>query len=165
MEVWKPIPGYGGHYEASSDGRIRRNGKVRRLCVDKKGYYRVTLSHKSKVTNCLVSALVCVAFHGPRPKGYEAAHKNGIKSDNSADNLEWKTHAANIADKFLHGTTRKGSLNPSAKLDEPTVAEVRRVYKPRCPVNGVRALARRLGVAPATISMAINHSWGATSAI
>jgi len=44
-----------------------------------------------------VHHLVLEAFIGPRPSGYECNHKNNIKSDNRPKNLEWVTHAENMA--------------------------------------------------------------------
>lgn len=79
MTRWLPVPGYEGVYEVSEQGEIRRYGKERRTTVDKKGYVRITLSKNGKVRNFLVSALVCKAFHGPRPEGCEALISTAIK--------------------------------------------------------------------------------------
>lgn len=157
MTRWLPVPGYEGVYEVSEQGEIRRYGKERRTTVDKKGYVRITLSKNGKVRNFLVSALVCKAFHGPRPEGCEAAHIDGDQKNNRADNLCWKTHAENIADKFLHGTNPAGERNPNAKIDSKIVQQMRQRYKPRCPVNGVRALSREFDIAPSSVSLIINR--------
>ncbi len=83
--------------------------------------------------------VVCETFHGERPQGSQAAHRNGIKTDNRADNLRWATQAENEADKILHGTSDRsglalgrglrGSDNGAARLDEATVRLLRQARK------------------------------------
>lgn len=61
-----------------------------------------------------VHRLVCYAFH-PLPdkkcladyKGLQVNHKNGITTDNHADNLEWNTSSENIAHAYRTGLNKK----------------------------------------------------------
>lgn len=64
-----------------------------------------------------VHALVCTAFHGPRPPGLDASHVNGDKSDNRASNLVWETRKENFARKVEHGTSDIGVANSRAHLN------------------------------------------------
>lgn len=105
-EVWKPIPGF-PHYEASSMGRVRSidrrlpfNGTTRiyygRDILPRplpNGYQRIAAGRKC---DTYIHRLVCLAFHGepPLPR-MDVNHKNGIKSDNRAENLEWMTRSQN----------------------------------------------------------------------
>lgn len=56
--------------------------------------------------------LICNAFHGPRPDGYECDHINGIHTDNRACNLQWVTPAENIRRAILLRELRKRGLHP-----------------------------------------------------
>ncbi len=53
-----------------------------------------------------VHSLVLRAFVGPRPKGMQIRHINGIKSDNRLENLAYGTAKENAADRKIHGTER-----------------------------------------------------------
>jgi hypothetical protein len=66
-------------------------------------YAQVSMTAGGRTTWTGVHRMVCAAFHGPGPDGYQAAHSNGDPWDNRADNLRWATLAANTQDKKLHG--------------------------------------------------------------
>lgn len=164
-ERWKSIPGYEGIYEVSDLGRVRRltfdNHHVRnrpieprilRSWLTKHGYARVALSKNGKSTSPHVHRLVLIAFVGPPPEGYEAAHLNGDRADSRLCNLAWKTRKDNHADKILHGTAQRGERNPNAKLTETDVVAIRKMK-----AGGLRAVdaSRRLGI-PLT---SVYHVW------
>lgn len=122
-ERWQSIPGFLG-YQASSLGRIRSvdrtlsdgrtaGGVVLTATEDPKGYLRVTLSIGGKPATRPVHVLVCLAFHGRRPRGQEALHQNGIKSDCSSSNLTWGTRSKNELDKASHRRHRLSRLVPT----------------------------------------------------
>jgi hypothetical protein len=129
MEIWKPIPGYGGHYEASSLGNIRvKDRVVEKFCglhkkivkqhykgrllklnkSDKYGHVSVRIGVDRKKITASVHRLVLFAFVGPAPEGMECCHNNGIAWDNRIENLRWDTHAANNADRKRHGNYKVG---------------------------------------------------------
>ena len=56
--------------------------------------------------------LVCTAFHGPRPEGYECDHINGNNMDWSASNLRWVTKAENIRCGRYLKRLRKHGIDP-----------------------------------------------------
>ena len=106
-EIWKPVKNYEGLYEVSNLGRVKSlgNGKSRNSNYSKErilkaknsgnGYLQVVLSKDGKSKNYLVHRLVAQAFV-ENPKGYnEVNHKNEVKSDNRADNLEFCNRAYN----------------------------------------------------------------------
>ena len=109
-EIWKtiPVPGF-VYYEVSNLGRVRsyRRGADRMLKpgLTSVGYYSVALGRGNTK---LVHRLVAEAFIGPCPVGQEVRHKDGSRTNNRADNLEYGTRSENIADAIAHGTYQKG---------------------------------------------------------
>ena len=102
MEDWKEIPGYDGKYVANSKGQIKsyaiKHGFAGKHC-DPNGiksqfigvgeYAFATLSKNSQTKRCRVHQVVAKAFV-PNPNKYRYInHKNGKRSDNRAENLEW----------------------------------------------------------------------------
>lgn len=127
--IWKPIPSC-PNYEASEAGDIRRIGasKPRVSHVQENGYLKVNLWHGNKGKNHWVQRLVCEAFHGPPPsEDLDAAHRNGVRTDNRQDNLSWKTRRENTDDMVEHGTRRSGE-RCNTWLTETVVTEIRRRF-------------------------------------
>lgn len=91
---WKPVPGYGGKYEASFFGLVRRiyrtkppriltgyrKASVRRLVVGLTG-------DDGKKREEVVAQAVYTAHVGKIPEGHVIVHKNGSFLDNSVNNL------------------------------------------------------------------------------
>lgn len=109
-EIWKPIPGFEGYYEASNLGRIKsldrkmisslgnefiKPGRIRKLIRNEStGYYAVVLCGKTKKT-MTVHRLVALAFL-ENPDNLECVnHKNENKHDNRPENLEWCSKSYN----------------------------------------------------------------------
>jgi hypothetical protein len=96
-EVWKVIPKWNGHYEASNKGRIRSTkrrtnsypGRVLKPTIDKYGYKKLSLSSGGYTKTCSVHSLVAETFHGERPEGLVVNHIDGVKTNNNVENLEW----------------------------------------------------------------------------
>jgi hypothetical protein len=135
MIKWLPITDW-PLYEVSSCGEVRNviTKKPLRPAPDRDGYLRVRLcsgvrfglSAVSRPKSFSVHGLVCRAFHGPRPVGLEVRHKNGVRADNRASNLEWTTHIININDKARHGSDKYliGENNLNSVLTEQMVLEI-----------------------------------------
>lgn len=151
-ETWAPIPGHEG-YEASDLGQVRSVDRVsrgRKLkgCVLSpqrlpSRHLQVSLGRgKPK----LVHHAVLEAFVEPRPPGKECRHLNGCSDDNRLVNLEWGTRADNNRDRTKHGQNT---------LSTEQVVELRRRYKPYCPVNGATAMAKELGVHRSVVYSAV----------
>lgn len=109
-EIWKPVLGYEGLYEVSNHEEVRsiervvryKDGKVslKPGCLIKKRlnkkrstyqFYQVDLCRDSVKRTFHLSHLVCEAFHGPRPKGYQCMHLDGNPKNNKPENLAWGT--------------------------------------------------------------------------
>lgn len=143
QEVWKPVPGYEGHYKISNYGRVksvpryckRGGGGLRKVPAKvlqgdmSTGRLTVPLSKNGVVRAFKVQHLVLLAFVGPRPDGKECCHKDGHRTNNRADNLYWGTPQQNEADKLRHGTHARGERNGNAKLTDEQVEQIRRSTK------------------------------------
>ena len=117
-EMWRPIPGYEGHYEVSNHGRVRSidyidprgvfwRGRILKQAVQKiGGYPYVGLRKDGKVHTKRVHALVALAFIGPRPERMEVCHGNGNPADNRLSNLRYDTRSANSIDRTRHGRNK-----------------------------------------------------------
>jgi len=91
-EEWRPVPGLDGltGYEASSLGRLRRDGRdVNQYPA--RGYRAFKHGRDKKAVHRFVAA----AFHGLPLPGRQVNHKNVRKADNRPENLEWVTAAEN----------------------------------------------------------------------
>lgn len=124
-EVWKPIPGYEGLYEASSLGRIRTTeGKTTSSArfesrewqqrIMKQKYEkrhgntgntdaRICLWKDGEEKTYLVARLVAMAFLPTPFDMLTVNHIDGNTSNNRIDNLEWVTRADNIKLGFENG--------------------------------------------------------------
>lgn len=91
MEIWKKIDGK-EDYEVSNYGRVRSKWRVLKPYVNGRGYYRVSLgAHDYR----FIHRLVAEAFVD-NPNGYPIInHKDEVKTNNHASNLEWCTHKYN----------------------------------------------------------------------
>lgn len=114
-EIWRTIPGFKGRYEVSSLGNIRNIRKAalkpRMPTLNKHGYLRLNLTTNSKVTrNIEVHTLVALTFIRKRKKGEMINHKNYIKTDNRASNLEYVTHRENITHRCIRSNKYTGAI-------------------------------------------------------
>ena len=103
-EVWKDIVGFEGRYQVSNLGRIKSlqyeghkgEVKIMRPSTHHLGYKVVSLGKKPDRKTHLVHVLVAQAFL-EKPTGKEYInHKDGNKSNNCIDNLEWVTAKENV---------------------------------------------------------------------
>jgi hypothetical protein len=108
-EIWKDILRYEGLYRVSNQGRIQSiprivrkgrggqceiGGRILKNQLSKNGYYYAVLSKKGKVMKLKIHRLILEAFVGP-PNCLQCNHKNGVKTDNRLENLEWVTPSEN----------------------------------------------------------------------
>lgn len=103
-EHWRTIDWTNGVYEVSDLGRIRRTvdgkhvkaGHILHTSLTPNGYVNTTAYLDKRACTIHIHREVARAFI-PNPEGKQQVnHKNGVKSDNRASNLEWVTQSENM---------------------------------------------------------------------
>lgn len=169
--MWKAIRHYEGLYEVSDTGEVRSltttrpHGRGPRIwsgrvlaqkTVNGTGYRSVTLWGAATSKQCYVHRLVLEAFTECNSQ-LQVNHKDGDKTNNNLDNLEWATPKDNAAHK-------RCVLKQGAKaLTEEQVREIKRAIppKPRKRDGTFPALAEKYGVHISMIYLIANgKAWG-----
>ncbi len=110
MERWKRVTVKPfGHYSVSTQGRVKNNftGRILKLGTDTSGYHFVILQKAGKKANFKVHKLVALAFIGEPEEGQEVHHINGVRTDNSLENLQWIGRKENLCEAYLSSRKRK----------------------------------------------------------
>jgi len=140
-EIWKSIPGF-PNYEISNQGRVKSIGRtvvrgsqkcflpecIRKLKTEKLGYITVGLSYSPKKYKFLkIHRLLAQAFI-PNPENKPFVnHKNGVKSDNRLENLEWVTGSENSAHALANKLfiPKKGMSHYTTSLTNKDIIKIR----------------------------------------
>ena len=106
-EIWTDIvlDEYRNKYQISNYGRVKlkSNGIIKKQHINGNGYFVVSLSNGSGKKKVLVHRLVAIHFI-KNPNNYPIInHKNGIKTDNYVENLEWCTNKMNVEHAWKNG--------------------------------------------------------------
>jgi hypothetical protein len=106
MEKWIEIEGF-SNYLVSDFGNImnKNTGKLLAANVKNNGYKRVSLCRPGRVYEVNVHRLVAKAFISNPQNKKTVNHKNGIRTDNRVENLEWAT----MSEQMKHSIHRLGS--------------------------------------------------------
>jgi hypothetical protein len=175
-EVWKDVVGWEGSYEISSFGRLRSKPFLKRGCgrsgpftfwtkerilkpsLNADGYVIFRLQRDGVRESEGIHRLVAIAFL-PNPDNLpEVNHKDSVRSNNHADNLEWVTSQQNARHAFDSGNRSNArERHPRAVLNEDLVRNIRTMY-----AEGARVvdIARALGLQYWTVSRVVhNRNW------
>jgi hypothetical protein len=170
-EEWRAVEGWPG-YEVSNLGRVRSswvhgvarhcNGpwKVLNLPTPNPGYPRATLCGNGRRRYVRVHVLVMELFVGPRPDRHEINHKDGNKTNNRTDNLEYVTCLEN--NRHAHRTglnddppRKAGADNPKAIFTQRQVEWIRSRHK-KGDIS-IAALAREVGASKSCIGSIVRY--------
>ncbi len=138
MEEWKDIPEFEGIYQVSNLGRIRSldrtfiskkdkrtwhiAGTIGTPALKSTGYPHKRFKHNGFIKGYIIHRLIAQLFI-PNPLNLpEVNHKDGIKTNNKVDNLEWVTQRENMR----HAA--KSGLLPR-KLTPEQVIQIRKDFK------------------------------------
>lgn len=167
-EVWRPAVGFEGYYEVSSMGRVRsidrivrgkfggdhlQPGRVLKQAVKVHGYHFVNLSCDGRARCQHVHRLVAKAFLTADDARPEVNHKSGVKSDNSASNLEWVTKSENSKHAYRTGLRERKGPTPKFGMDNPgarhSTEVVLAIVAARANGETFKQISERLGVSQA----------------
>lgn len=168
IEEWRDIEGFDGFYQVSNTGKVRSccNGgrvggkgewRLRALSANHDGYLKVRLEQGGKDLTKRVHTLVAEAFL-PNPHGYNTVnHKDGNKTNNVVDNLEWADRSEQMIHAYKLGlkTPIRGSKNSQAKLTDEDVRYIRSHYKRLDREFGTVALGRKFGLTNAAVGKVV----------
>lgn len=108
---WRDVVGYEGFYKVSSNGEIL-NLKLNHLVSVKEannGYVSITLNKNGVYQRIMAHRVVAMAFVPNPDNKPKVNHLNGVRNDNRAENLDWKTHQETIQHSFKY-LGRKSNL-------------------------------------------------------
>lgn len=145
-------------YFVSKSGQIARYGKsksgyfikkVRFLkTCEAKGYFLFTLSDGKIRKTLRVHSVVAETFLPKKMPGQVVNHKDGVKTNNNIENLEYVSQKENKRHAIMMGLSSK---TPRSRLNENIVRKIRKEFRPATKSNA-RELAIKYGVDKQVIS-------------
>jgi len=131
--IEKDIPGYEGLYQINPQGQIRSikrqgsKGLIKKTPLSHKGYCGIRLHKDGVGRSYIVHRLIAQAFI-PNPYNLpQVNHKDGNKTNNHVNNLEWVDQSGNMKHAYSNGlkVAPSGIKNGRAKLTEVQVINIR----------------------------------------
>lgn len=137
MIEWRKIAGFDGDYLVSNTGLVRsvkqeRRRKLKRYfimrpAINSGGYWSCALCKNGISSTHSVHQLVGKAFISNPENKHDINHKDGVKTNNHVDNLEWNTRSENLSHAYDTALRIRphGLSNGRCKLSEDQVRTIR----------------------------------------
>ena len=163
MAIARPIPEFPGYY-VTACGVVSSERKVLSQCPTRRGYYRVWLYRNKKRIEKSVHQCVALAWVDG-DNSLTVNHKDGDKTNNHADNLEWITNRDNIIHSFASSnrdpnktweTRRKKSYGMTSITD----SDIAEIYSMSMRGETKVAIAKKLGIHRKTVASALSKVKG-----
>lgn len=152
-EIWRNIKEFHGIYQVSNLGRIRniKKNKILTGYTNNKGYQMIHFHTNTQDKMYSIHRLVATYFK-PNPKNLpQVNHKNEIKTDNRACNLEWCTAKHNMNYGTLPKRLSIDKLNNTYNTKKVICVETGVIYA------SLREAERQTGIGNASISKACKN--------
>lgn len=156
---WRDVVGYEGIYSVNARGEVKRlvsrfghaAGGLMAVGINAKNKYAyVCLCRDGKAKTTRLHKVVAAAFYGPCPNGMQINHKDGRKTNNAANNLEYVTQSENMLHAYRNGL-QKPRLGSDVVFSKLTVSQVEQIML----LEGTAThfeIGKRFGVDRKTIS-------------
>lgn len=157
--TWKQVTQFPKYEVCKETQQIRKIGKTRVLSqrMDQYGYLRINLDiDNGKFKTRRVHQVVAWAYVDGYRKGLTVNHKNGIKTDNRPENLEWVSLSDNLKHGWETGLYKDFIYDPENDTSRYPLELTNSFGKTHA--NSIREAARIIGCAHSTISSRLRKS-------
>lgn len=157
-----PVKSYENIFEIREDGEIYslRTQKYLKKFKTKTGYWVIGSRIGGRNGKCIylrLHRLVAEAFI-PNPDNKPFVnHIDGVKTNNSVENLEWCTSSENTRHAISIGKMVPPDMFEYRKLSNEDVSFIRNNYKHRCPLNSINMLSNKFGVSERVIHKIVHN--------
>lgn len=161
----KPIKNFENLYAITDKGEVitlKRDSYVKKERIskgykNKKGYMVFDFRRRGGKVRP-IHRLVAEAFI-PNPNNLpQVNHKDGNKTNNCVDNLEWCNNSYNQIHAFANNLQKGNFKHPNSKLKYEDVIYIKHNYQKGVLGKGIRSMAKRFNVCDSTIKQILNGS-------
>lgn len=172
---FKPAPDF-PKYEIGNDGSVfsldyNNSGQRKKMkqYLDDDGYPYVIFTVGRRRFKRIIHRMIAILFVKNEYNKPQVNHKDGVRSNNKASNLEWVTaqentihgyrvngRTASVKSRDLARDRFSGTKNPKAKLNEAELLSIRRL---RSKGWLLKDIAERVGISIAQVGQIANNKF------